>query len=60
MENNNYNNLLQLEWLAAADVIENLMLRLVLRPNYICKKQTSCNLTIKLILANNIDDRYNI
>ncbi|KAL4107418.1 hypothetical protein QTP88_017761 [Uroleucon formosanum] len=45
------------EWLAAADVIENLMLRLVLRPNYICKKQTSCNLTIKLILANNIDDR---
>jgi len=29
MENNNYNNLNHLEWLAAADMMENLMLRFV-------------------------------
>jgi len=35
-------------------------LRFVLRPNYICKTQASCNLPIKLIIANILDDRHNI
>lgn len=38
----------------------NVTLRFVLRPNYICKTQAPCNLPIKLILANNLDDRFNI
>jgi len=48
VEINNYNNLKQLKWTAAVDIEGELdvTFRFVLRPNYICKTLTLCNLPI--------------